>query len=469
VALLCLYSEAFSLAVKFFVDVFAVSRSGTKTYLLCVYLMCFGLAPAGIAAWSSGVRRRLVPILGLLLVALLGLGLYEYLVLVDRMGLAVDYPAIFVFNGDVASSELYHNHVSKMPLSILLYPLLSGTFLYEFESGFVFLEHFSWALLFGHAGLYMAYLASLWLASLLAGQLCARWFLVYVLASFTLMKNVLDGGLFYFETSVALVFFVPALVSLYRPNCRGPRALVVGGSLLVGAVVTWIGGEAGPTMEHVWKDLLPLLGIYGVLWCAGIALEQRRRGVAASVGVAGMLAYAVAIFHFGHWSPVKQPLLRAMSSLPPGAELSLMIRGSLNDADQLLEVVGSETFGSLTHVHVRTRKRILYRALGDMGLNLHFYDISRHGYDCDPRRHRIVRFGLRGDVQAMEAALAERKETFPETIEEVRIWSFDDDRGEMKLRMNTCLPLPLDVAAYVLGELDAGPVVLIPTPGFPLI
>jgi hypothetical protein len=104
-----------------------------------------------------------------------------------------------------------------------------------------------------------------------------------------------------------------------------------------------------------------------------------------------------------------------------------------------------------------------------MGLNLHFYDISRHGYDCDPRRHRTVRFGLRGDVQSMKAALAERNETFPETIEEVRIWSFGADTGEMKLRVNACLPLPLDVAAYVLGELDAGPVVLIPTPGFPLI
>ena len=73
-ALACAYSELFSLFVKLFIDVFAGSRSGTKTYLLCVFVVVFGVGPSGIVAWVKRNREGLATLTVAMLVILLLLG-----------------------------------------------------------------------------------------------------------------------------------------------------------------------------------------------------------------------------------------------------------------------------------------------------------------------------------------------------------------------------------------------------------
>lgn len=194
------------------VNIFAGGRSSVKVFLFLLYICC--LCIVNLTAISK-LLQRWVPSNKLLLVTLglnFGYGVLMLLWLFSKLQFTITSFVIAFNANEISSTALFHNHVTKSVLGYIL--SWFGVAIQEnMDTGLAFSNLLpSWLVSIG-AVLTLVSITLLILKSVELYHSKAKWselwLLSYAVISFSVIKNLLDGGLFNREVFVA----VPALVA----------------------------------------------------------------------------------------------------------------------------------------------------------------------------------------------------------------------------------------------------------------
>lgn len=201
---LCFAWFPFALAAKYCVDIIALGYSLAKTLLFLAFLATLALCHGRL---GKNLSPRLPRIFAVALLAMSALSLGQYLWYCSKFQLQPTYWTAMVRDGLWSMSRLDHFHTSKAMLSSLPVALALKT-----DVGYAFGAVFPQWLLLAQLALFLG-LIGLCFGSCLQILAEKPWgqSISFVLASFVLVKCVVDGGPLIAEVWAALPFFSYAL------------------------------------------------------------------------------------------------------------------------------------------------------------------------------------------------------------------------------------------------------------------
>jgi hypothetical protein len=439
-------SPLYALFIKFWTDIFAISRSFSKVYLLhglALVLCLVGRVEAG-----PKVRREskwLMVSFGLLLL----LSLVEYLVLRARFGLDWER-VIFLTTApvvDMSSTQLQHIHNSKAALAYLAIPFVSPGVLYNYDVGQPYLSHYPRLLIAGHALLYMTFCVQIVRSLRRFSDTGLAVYVPYCMACLVAVKGVVDGGPFDFSLLIAMPFF---LAPHLKRVCGIAFRTTLATSIAVLTLFFWSRFHWFPNEypRQLWMVIHSGCG-FGVLWAAGALLERGRIVFANGVVITAMLLLLVGVYGFGWPKAISDLQRRAWQTIPAGEELVTLARGPPGVVPAGIE---AETLGELDGLRLyrlRTTEAVPYRLLADMGVQLHFKDTNWVGRDCREGRGYTKYYGVRPLTDVEEPATLGVNAELRPFIESMKLTSLNTTDYQLTLKYKYCRPAPETIMAYV--------------------
>lgn len=242
-------SNLFLLVCKLVVDSFAISLSGAKVRLLLLSLGLLSFLMLFPPLWN----KKWTPAFLLGLALLYCLPVAEHLYFCHKTDLPLVPRTVCLSEGMMSATRLQHIHESKVALATLFD--YTGQ---SFEMGRSFLPVFPAGLRWFHAALF--------LIVSVAGFLCAQGYarrgslwssLSFVLVTFTMVKNSVDGGPLDTQTLAAFPFFLYFLGYSARRGAALSLGLLGLNFVLSGPAYFWVDAWRFATAAIVFA--LPLL------------------------------------------------------------------------------------------------------------------------------------------------------------------------------------------------------------------
>lgn len=210
------------------VNIFAGGRSLVKTWLFLVYLISlFVLIYFSKLKSNRSVNLKQKNFLLCMVIFGYFLNLAGFCIYIFKNHLKINDSILAFANGEVSSTSLLHNHILKGVFGFI-FNLFGVRNLENVDAGFVFNDKI-FAPIFILAGLTLIFLLFIFLYYFWLefknqhGRKKIFYFIFYAVITFSLMKNIFDGGLFDREAIVSLVFFILFLF----PERRRKRYIMV--------------------------------------------------------------------------------------------------------------------------------------------------------------------------------------------------------------------------------------------------
>lgn len=376
--LLYLQSDLTQIQVRFLVKGFAYSRSDFKIYLLFGFLVL-------LAAFETFPVRRLVHSLHqallVLTLGLLFLGVGEFAYVQHSLGLPLSERIVAIADGVSTSSSLYHIHNSKAAMAVLFSAFLSPQQVYQYDLGQVFLPWYpSWLLVF-HGIVFLLFVICLCAGVYSSRVLPRSWYFVHLLASFTILHRVLDGGLFYIEVFFALPLFVAVHWTLGQNRVISSRKLGKRVSLcflLWGAVYLFIFPSFGLQAKYLLVAAFPSLLLYTGLFAAGLLLERGKRYLAAAAALSYVVLFPLVCLTTNLPHSAVYLHRYALLEVHPGLEFSVLLPRKLPVETTEVKQLGSRPIGRLWLYHLQALEREQLYRFKELNLNTGFYEAVFH-------------------------------------------------------------------------------------------
>ncbi len=241
----CIASRDAAIVAHAAINVFATGRTGVKTlvflaYAISILALYVALTPKKGASSVLAARTRLGALLGIAGAYALNFGLYMCFMLAYGFPLKV-YSLVYN-NGQMTSMQFLHNHISKGAIALFTYGLHllpSGAA----DDGRTLIGMLPSAWFAALACLIAVSIVALCayfisqipkLREMDAGK-CAAYIALFILASFMVMKSMLDGGPLSFEAVVGSAFLVLALGN------RSKRTGTIAVSMLIAYIFLCMG------------------------------------------------------------------------------------------------------------------------------------------------------------------------------------------------------------------------------------
>jgi hypothetical protein len=241
ILLLCLKVDLVFNFVHALVNIFAGGRSSIKVVLFLLYLAALFIL-AAVVRRQRKIFRVAKPLLLGVLAAAYVLNLASFFVFTATVHLkASDYAV--VFNRDeISSTQLFHNHTLKGAAGIVLNLAHRGS-QENVDTGLAFVGLLPDGLLYSGAILFLAactlfvYWFMMTIPQYRVKKNVAAFILLYSIVSFSLMKNILDGGLLNHEVPIALAGLLLLLYPQRRKVWIAAGAIIGGYVALYGAAI----------------------------------------------------------------------------------------------------------------------------------------------------------------------------------------------------------------------------------------
>lgn len=194
-------------ALKSAVNIFAHGMSDFKIFFLLGLIFILALIWKLLPEKVNTAHLRLTVLLVFFCFAV---SLYEFLWLQLRLGTELLSTVNFYEDGLLTSSRLAHIHNAKIILALIVKPL---TLLFphmeiKADYGGPLLHYYSLSAAFFHLiVVILTYVMVLKTLRYMRGSLGRGWFIIYFISLFTILKNIVDGGIFNRELMLAIPIF----------------------------------------------------------------------------------------------------------------------------------------------------------------------------------------------------------------------------------------------------------------------
>lgn len=211
----CYFSAPVFFIVKYIVTIFSVGRSDFKVYFFLFYC----LALLSFRYFKPAVLWRRLPIFNIALA--LVLYLFGFILFLDfnRQFFNDPFGAIYAIrNANLSSTTIYHTHNAKVVLA-MLQQLITGITnepVGNYDSGYPFLWLYPSYTIILHAALYVLFFCTTLYQLLSYDRLSASFYTLFSLVSFVIIRNVLDGGVFFVESAVTLPIYLILQFELWK-------------------------------------------------------------------------------------------------------------------------------------------------------------------------------------------------------------------------------------------------------------
>lgn len=211
IGVLAIYSNFVFTIIHTIVNLFAGGRSFTKVFLFLAYLITLLLTVhlkiVSGNKWTIKAKQILIGLIAA--VFLLNIG--SFLWFANNFGFSAKDQIVTVNNGELSSTKLLHNHTIKGAVGAVLYSTSSSAAQENIDTGLPYVNLIpSWVYV-------LTIILTLLIFAGVSDYFMGTWqdqkrpvlyAVLYSIITFSLIKNIFDGGLLNHETIVSFAFFI---------------------------------------------------------------------------------------------------------------------------------------------------------------------------------------------------------------------------------------------------------------------
>lgn len=197
--------------IHILIDFFANGKSEMKVYLFFVFLIIIILTKKiskNTLKKTNNLRKIIISLMIILYSLNLGSFLYFY-----KLNDITYFSSIYVYNNnEVSSTNILHNHTLKSPIGFLLYKVGLNPVQEYVDTGYAFTPFFSNVFLYLVLILLLIFVLCIILYAKKEKQTFIQT-IIFSIVSFSVIKNILDGGVFHNEAILAITCFLILLTN----------------------------------------------------------------------------------------------------------------------------------------------------------------------------------------------------------------------------------------------------------------
>ncbi len=376
----------FSYGIKYFINIFSIGRSNFKI----IFFLGFVFAVLLLRYFPPLKIPPFIPPLNFILAtALYVLGAAEYFYFTTLHFSAPNHKVFAYYMGSVSSTEFAHIHNAKPVMAWVLQWFPHGD-LSQYDFGLPYLFFYPGWLMGLHSLLYFVFfgLTIYQLRAYTRASLSV--YALFVLCCFILLRNQLDGGLFFYESLVAFPIYGCIQWHLWRKSdtVRSTPGLWIPILLslnLFGAIQLFSHWLHSKWLHHpplrYFSLCLFLLAVYAVFK----AIEDRKKWWAGSIAVAFVAGY-IFLDYSGIYSAQDIHQLDFVIQKIDGVFTALVPQNVLPEVlqNRRIEVLKQQKVGDITIVTARPQSPLyLWQLHKEWGLPIRYGSIDLYnGHSC---------------------------------------------------------------------------------------
>ncbi|MDX1974680.1 MAG: hypothetical protein SFT92_03280 [Rickettsiales bacterium] len=384
----CAVSPLSSFLFKCVIDIFASGRSDFKLYFFLTYLLVI-LSFRHLPATKS--RPYLACFNWLLAATLFVFGLSEFWVFNDQF---FDDPTGLVYplhHAAISSTSIYHIHNAKLVLAFIQSLFSTTHNEWGYDSGYPYLLFYPTWWMALHSLVYIVFFISSLIQLRSYRALSPGLYAVFVLVSFMVLRNVLDGGLLFAETLAA----VPAYTALQWQLWRRQRftsfhryVTYVFAALSIAAALCfmWI-ADLHPQWIR-YDNPLHYVVLIVFLWTVYVVWEYAYTNrYCASIAGLAFLAFFIGLSTINIYTSWGS---RQFTYATQKIDQHFTVAIPTKDAERitakkqiLLEILSTEPIGKMTLINAAARYPVyLWQLAGLLKVKIIYGDIDVHDVSC---------------------------------------------------------------------------------------
>ena len=312
---------------KFIIDLFAIGRSNAKLYMFFIYgIICFLLLAFNKKHFTK--PKKFIRVTSAVLLCCAVLSLASYFIFVNTFNLSVYDAVQMCDSGMVSSTKLLHIHTLK-PVLAQFISFIGGDAVYNsYDAGAPFLEVIPNEVYIAGAVL-ISVLVILFLIVLLIKE--QEWnektryifVLIYIIVTFSLFKNILDGGPLTEEFMVSVPIFLALLHIKRQSSVRQNtwKLLTYSCIFLICYIIILLVFEK--TDRFLFSDIFYFLCFLGVVVFLLLFNEYLHLKRYLYLGITSVLVFSLLLASLGNNLTYKQYKLLT-TEIPAGASVQII-------------------------------------------------------------------------------------------------------------------------------------------------